>query len=473
MDLGSDLSFGFYRNVFRSLTSTGDKPDTALYLEDAPWITQTDTIYGKYRFDLGSRVSGELVVDYSLQEVDPRSKYVNIYTGFADGYEYTRGERLGIEQNLNWKLTDNHRLQAGLGYQRYHAIEAHTLPSPYDTGKAPTDQGMFYRNTDLPLRIYDAAYDNLSAYAQVQSEWYPRFSTMAGLRVDHHSAYGQSANPRLGAIWRFDDRQIFKLLYGEAFRAPSPDESLSSFGAFDGSKDASGRYRGTGFRVPNFSLEPEKAKTLSLVWDWRPRRDLNLITNVYRSQIRNLIVTLPSGAVSSIPGAILIAPENKGNAGEQTQAGIDLMAQWRFKMGPAWTGEFWGSASWITGRINEGEGVNWDLSYVAAQKLKLGATFRWQDLITVTPQLQWIGDTSNGRKKDRNHPPDRLETPGYTAANLHIGWHKLFDGRATLWLDIYNLFDARYYAAAGAGSRTFFDMPQQPRHWMASLEYRF
>lgn len=473
LDMGQDLSVGFYRNVFHSLTSTGDKPETALYLDDAPWITQTDTVYGKYRFDLSPRLSGELVVDYSLQEVDPRSKYVNIYTGFADGYEYTRGDRLGIEQNLNWKFSDKHRIQAGLGYQRYHAIEAHTLPSPYDTGKAPTEQGLYYRNTGLPLRIYDAAYDNLSAYAQLQSEWNSRFSTMAGLRVDHHSAYGQSVNPRLGAIWRFDDRQIFKLLYGEAFRAPSPDESLSSFGAFDGSTDASGRYRGTGFRVPNFDLEPEKAKTLGLVWDWRPRRDLNLVTNVYRSQIQNLVVTLPSTAVDSIPGAVLIAPESKGNAGEQIQSGVDLIGQWRFKIGAEWTGELWGSASWIRGRINEGDGIDWDLSFVAAQKLKLGTTLRWRGLISITPQLQWIGDTANGRKKDRNNPPARLETPGYTVANLHVGWHKLFDGKTTLWLDIYNLFDERYYAAHGAGSRTFFDMPQQPRSWMASVEYRF
>jgi outer membrane receptor protein involved in Fe transport len=64
-------------------------------------------------------------------------------------------------------------------------------------------------------------------------------------------------------------------------------------------------------------------------------------------------------------------------------------------------------------------------------------------------------------------------TRGYALVNLHVGWHKLLDGRATLWLDIYNLFDKRYHAAHGSASRTFWDMPQQPRSWMASLEYRF
>jgi outer membrane receptor protein involved in Fe transport len=220
-------------------------------------------------------------------------------------------------------------------------------------------------------------------------------------------------------------------------------------------------------------LQPEKSKTLSLTWDWRPTHDLNFVTNLYRSQIKNLIVTLPSSAVNSIPGALLISPESKGNAGEQTQTGIDLIARYQFRLSRAWSGDLWGSASWVDGKINEGDGIDWNLSYVAQQKLKLGTTLRYLDKVSITPQVLWVGDTSNGRKKDKNNPPDRLETPGYTLANLHVGWHKLGDGKATLWLDVYNLFDTRYYAAGGAGSRTFYNMPQQPRTWMTSLEYRF
>lgn len=473
LDLGRDLSFGFYRNIFRSLTSTGDPPATARYLDDSRWITQTDTVYGKYRFDVSANLSGELVVDYSHMEVDPEAKYHNIYNNYIDGYSYVRGDRFSIEQNLDWRLDDRHRVQTGLGYQKYYAIETASLPAPYDTDHGPGSQGYRYPNTDIPLAIYDASFDNFSAYAQIQSDWTDKFSTMAGLRLDHHSEYGRALNPRLGAVWRADERHLFKALYGESFRAPSPEESLSSFGIFDGSRDANGLYRGTGFRVPNFALEPEKAKTLSLTWDWRPRQDVNAVANLYHSRIRNLVVTQASSDIYAIPGAILINPETKGNAGGQKQTGLDLMAQWRFKLGGAWTGDLWSSASWVRGRIDEGDGVEWDIPWVAVRKLKLGATFRHGERFSITPQIYRSGTTANGRKKDRNDPPDRLETPGYTLANLHVGWHRLFDGRATLWLDIYNLFDKRYYAAGGAGSRTFYDMPQQPRSWMASLEYRF
>jgi outer membrane receptor for ferrienterochelin and colicins len=471
LDAGDDLTFGYYRNRFRSLTSTGDTPATALYREDARWDTLTDTLHGKYSFDLTPALSGELVVDYSVQEIDPKSRYVNIYTAFNEGYEYVRGERLAIEQNLNWRIDHRHRVQTGLGYQDYYAIEAHSLPSPYNTALDPGAQGMVYRNTTLPIDIHDSSFHNVSVYAQLQSQWSEDISTMAGLRHDQHSAHGGSLNTRLGAVWSPREQHYFKLLYGEAFRAPSPEESLSSFGSFDGSMDAAGNYIGTGFRVPNFNLAPEKVRTVSLTWDWRPRPELNVVANGYHSHIKNLIVTRPSTATNSIPGAVLISPESKGNAGEEKHTGLDLMAQYRFQLGHAWSVDAWGSASWVRGSIDEGNGVEWDLAFVADNKLKLGATFRYLDRVTITPQLLLIGDTGNGRKSAT--PPDRLTTPGYTLTNLHVGWHRLLDGNASLWLDVYNLFDERYYAAHGSGSRTFFSMPQQPRSWMATLEYRF
>jgi outer membrane receptor for ferrienterochelin and colicins len=475
LDVGDALTFGYYRNGFKNLTSTGDTPESAIYLESARWITRTDTAYGKYRFDLTPTLSGELVVDYSAQEVDPKSSYVNIYTDFADhGYDYVKAERLAIEQNLNWKMDATHSVQAGLGYRDYSALETPDLPHPYNPDHPANGQGYTYVNTDLPIRVFDAHYHNASIYAQIQSDWSESFNTMLGVRHDRHSDYASATNPRLGAVWRPNERHSLKLLYGESFRAPSPEESLSAFGSFSGERDANGNYLGSNFRVPNSKLEPEEARTLSLTWDWRPRPDTNVLANLYHGKIDNLIVTLDE-AVSTqyIPGALLSKTSIKGNAGEETHTGLDLMAQWRFRIGDAWSGDLWGSYSYVDGRIREGANQqDWDLSYIAENKFKLGATFRYLDRVSITPRILSTGDTSTGRK-DRDHLGKRITTAGYTIANLHIGWHKLFGGRASAWLDIYNLNDKRYYAAHGSASTTFVDMPQAPRNWVLSLEYRF
>jgi len=58
-------------------------------------------------------------------------------------------------------------------------------------------------------------------------------------------------------------------------------------------------------------------------------------------------------------------------------------------------------------------------------------------------------------------------------ASLHFGVHKLAGERLSLYFDIYNLFDERYYAAHGSSSTTMLAVPQQPRSYMATLQYRF
>lgn len=486
LDLDKRFTIGFFRHRFNSLTSTGDPPAMAYYTRDANWQTTHNTVYAQYRFQLAPDVEGELTANHARMEVDPDAFYNNTFNAYQNGYSYVFGERSAIEQNLSWRINEAQQLSAGIGYQKYKAIEAASLPEPYHTSQSASRQGMFYPNTTLPFTVNDASFNNASAYLQLQSQWSSSFSSTAGVRFDHHSAYKSSVNPRLGVVWKPLQKHVFKALYGESFRAPAPEEILSSYGTFDGSRDAAGRYVGTDFRVPNFSLDPEKIRSYSLVWDWQPSDSLNLVSNLYHSRANRLILTQESQDVFAIPGAILIRPETKGNAGEQRQFGLDLSAQWRFRINSVWSGDLWGSVSFIRGRIDEGDGSDWEIPYVASRKLKLGATFRYADQFTITPRLRLTDATTNGRKKApadpllpaahckrSMSPSSRCTTPGYAVVDLHLGWHRLLNRQASLWLDIYNLFDRRYYAAGGAGSRTFWDMPQQPRSWMLAFEYRF
>lgn len=485
-DWDERFTVGFFRHSFTHLTSTGDPPAMARYQQSSEWQPTSDTFHGRWRFQPAPDVQAQLLVEHSRMELDPKARYNNTFSNYKDSFSYELGKRSGLEQSLNWRISERQQLQAGLGWHQYHAEAASSLAAPYRPGLAAHGQGQLYPNTPLPRQIYDDNFRNLSAYAQLQSQWSGAFSTSAGLRLDRHSHYGSSLNPRLGAVYKPREQHVFKLQYGEAFRAPSPEETLSAYGTFSGAQDAQGNYIGSNFRIPNFNLQPEKARTLSAAWDWRPTPSLNLVTHLYHSRISRLVVTQPSGNVGAIPGAVLINPETKGNAGRQQQSGLDLSAQWRFRLGGGWAGDLWGSASWVHGRIDEGNGVDWAIPYVASHKLKLGTTLRWRNQVSITPQLYWTGNVTNGRKQGPTDPllpqgacqgamtaPSRCSTPGYALVDLHLGWHQLLDGRATLWLDVYNLLDRRHYAAAGSGSRTFWDMPQQPRTWMLTLDWRY
>ena len=460
LDAGERLSVGFYRNRFRSLTSTGDRPSAAFYLADAFWDTTIDTLSAKYRFDINPSLSSETVVDYSRYEVDPHSRYVNVFTDFKDhGYDYSYGRRMGIEQNLNWQANDAHSVLAGLGYRNYHAIETPDLPSPYDTAKSPGNQGLFYPNTSVPVEINEARYHSWSGYLQWQAQWNSRISTVAGLRHDWYSTYGGSTNPRLGIVLQPSQGNFIKLLYGEAFRAPSPEESYGAFGSYnpDGSR------KGT-HRITNPGLEPEKSKTWSVTWDWRPTRGFNLVTNAYLTRASQIIITR----------TIASNLETKENSGNDRYQGIDIMPQWQVHLGGPWTADLWGSYSYVKGRFRETEsGPELRQVNITAHKVKLGVTLRYQDWLTITPRLQWIGDTSTGAINRVQN--DRIkETDAYTQASLHVGVHKLAGERLSLYFDVYNLFDSRYYAAHTSSSSAVMQaMPQQPRTFMGTVEYRF
>lgn len=474
LDVGERVSFGYFSSMFRQLTSVGDRPDTAIFTPDARSQTQTQTAYARFRLPLGERVRTQLQLDYSRLELDPSSKYLNIYTSFADlGYLYSRSDRRGLEQTLDVQLSEAHQVQAGLGYQSYRTIQAPDMPQPYDRSLGVGGQGLVHANTDLPLPIPHAEYDNSYAYVQLQSDWQPGVSTMVGLRYDRHSGYGNTLIPRLGGSWRVNDRHVLKALYGESFRAPSPDEILTTYGSFTGVKNEHGQYLGSGFHVPNPNLKPERARTYSLTWEWRPRANVNVVTNFYHSRIKNLIGNVDERhSTQFIPGAVLSNTTRKVNGGDQSQTGLDVLAQWRFHLGHGWRGDGWGSFSLIDGEVREqGDVSPMDLSYIAPRKARLGATFRYRDRFTITPSVLWTDDVAT----ERAHPSkagQRRVAKAYTRVDLSLGWHLGRQSASSVWLSVENLLDRRYYAAHGSASTTFVAMPQQPRTWMLSYEYR-
>lgn len=471
LDAGERLTLGFYRNRFRNLSSNGDRPSATLYQTNAYWDTTIDTWHGKYRHRFAPTLSGETVLDYSRYEVDPNSRYLNIFTDFENhGYDYAYGRRAGIEQNLTWQASDAHTLQGGVGYRNYHAIETPDLPRPYRRSKEPDHQGVTYPNTDLPLQTFEERYHSWSGYLQWQAQWSPTLSTVAGLRHDWYSTYGGSTNPRLGLVWQALPGNFLKLLYGEAFRAPSPEESYSSFGSFSAGNVPNGL-----FRAPNPNLDPEKSKTWSATWDWRPARSFNLVTNAYLTEVERVIITRADAEpIQYIPGAVLTETESKQNSGNDRYHGVDVIPQWQMHLGGPWSADLWGSYSYVKGWFRETDhGPELKQVNIAAHKVKLGITLRYQDWLTITPHLQWIDDTTTGAIN--RIPDDRVKkTDGYTVASLHIGAHKLAGERLSLYFDIYNLFDKRYYAAHTSSSSAVMQaVPQQPRSFMGTLEYRF
>ena len=96
-----------------------------------------------------------------------------------------------------------------------------------------------------------------------------------GLRVDDYSDVGTNLSSRAGLVHRLNDKLIFKLLYGSAFRVPSFYEAYTSGHIY--------------YRHGVESILPEETKTYESSLIYLPDFNNRLSLNVYYSELNDVI----------------------------------------------------------------------------------------------------------------------------------------------------------------------------------------
>jgi outer membrane receptor protein involved in Fe transport len=471
LKIAQDWTLGFNRSFFRSLTSTGDKPASTFYTQEGQWNAEINTLYATYQHQVNEDLSIKTHINYDTYEVAPESQYRNVFTDFGAGYNYSKGSKRALEQQVNYKLNANNSLIGGFSYEEYTSFVTPNLAQPFNRDKPINAQNQYFMNTTLPVPLTELSYRNSAFYLQWQAAWSPQFSTIVGLRYDRNSDYENTVNPRLGLVYRPLQDTVIKLLYGEAFRAPSPDDILGSYGTFTGKKNAQGEYISSQFRAPNPSLKPEKSKNLEFSVSQQWTKDFNSLLNLYYIQNRDLISSRTEAVPRQfIEGAQILKTTIRDNLGRGSQYGADLGLNYQRAWGE-WKWSTWGSYSFIQGTVQD-SGKTLDIPYVARNKLKLGTTFTYRDKYFITPQL-YVIDRTNTELPDPQNPSKRQQSPAYALVNLHLGANNVLFKNMSLNFDILNLLDRRYYNAGGSATTTFAAMPQQPRSLMFSLRYQF
>ncbi len=148
-----------------------------------------------------------------------------------------QGYRLGGDLQYTSRLTSQHELVAGLAMER-------------ETLNHVQDQWHDLLDGDL-LRLYYINPVTLNTWAvYAQDTWTPdsTLTITTGVRGDHYQTFGWKVSPRFGLAYHPGQKLVLKLLYGEAFRAPSARE----FYTVD--------YTGS-FPPGNPNLKPESIRT--------------------------------------------------------------------------------------------------------------------------------------------------------------------------------------------------------------------
>ena len=273
---------------------------------------------GKRAFNLSGSVScGDFTLrgGYVVQNKDvPTGSYGTLFNEQADG-EDTHGFA-----ELAWAHTTadgwNFFARGYYDYVDYHGVSLYDNGEPgaqirnNDSGRARWwggeagvtksflngfrfTFGAEYRETlSMGLRNYDErpyfkyldVRGDLSvfgAYLDTSYEVSKWLSAVAGLRLDDYSSFGETLNPRFGLIVRPTQRTTVKLLYGEAFRAPTLYELT---------------YEATNEKA-NPDLQPERVRTFEIVGEHYFDAHWKASVSLFQNDISDLInqVTDPDG----------------------------------------------------------------------------------------------------------------------------------------------------------------------------------
>ena len=330
-------------------------------------------VLATHQFDLRDRVSSRSRLYFRSSRILPETgfvytyKYQSVDNGVdppvvdkVKGY-HGEGFVAGLDQQFNAELSEDHALVFGFQLEQeikqYFGISlglkqdaSSTVVHSTYTGEVESVQPMFFSQ-------------NAALFAQDEYRFGEQYSFTGGLRLDLDDEYGHVINPRFTLV-RAPDRGLgFKLLYGQAFKAPTIFELFDEF-------------RG------NEHLDPEKIATAEVELNYRPSGKALLKASFFRSELTDMILVASNPDTSRVP----IGPNSEHldyyqNIGSTSISGFTLSADFQ----PHRNIQGYGNYSYTVGE--EGD----ELDNIAAHKANFGVSYLCADRLDADLRLNWRG----------------------------------------------------------------------------------
>ncbi len=194
-----------------------------------------------------------------------------------------QGFLTGYQQQMNYKISSTNDMIVGLFYEKSqksdsdqsgislgkrqnldsNVTEKSWDNSPYWTYEQQSNQIIYYSS-------------NTAAYLQDEHKFLNnRYSVTGGVRVDQDKSYGRITTPRAGLTGRPIEKMFFKLLYGEAFQAPTSPQLRHEFSG-------------------NKYLKPQTIKTSEIEISYTFFSRFTLTGGYFISFLKDVIVNAPN-----------------------------------------------------------------------------------------------------------------------------------------------------------------------------------
>jgi outer membrane receptor protein involved in Fe transport len=466
-----DVELGFFYNKSSHSSSLGMLPQTHLHVKEALTAHVNQGIFLRHRLgDPNAKFSLESTLSMAQSELTPDSMFRNVYTDYTTGYKYSRGSVAKLEEQLTYRFGQSSSVVAGFSYEDMSSLpKTGDLPKKFDPSKSDASQGFYYPGTErdpIEQSFFNVTSENVGLFAQLQAQLVDSLQATLGSRFDHSSRYGNSANPRSGLVYSASDDTKVKLLYGEAFLAPSPYIAYQHFGAF---VDTGSAYKGPFWHLPNPDLKPEKLRTLEGSVTWYASRNVNLSSDLYYTRVTDLIQNqtyLNTETFKGVPLQVAVKPQNVGVAhfygGSVGSSVFHYTSFGRFSYNASY--------AYSNGDMNRTD-VSWKtIPFSARHTVKAGVDYvqgRW----SVSPKLLFRSASYHAWNDLVTHGTPDSNRP-YAVVDLDARFSDMFhsrDYKADAFVKVSNLFDRRYKNISWGTSEAFSATAQDPLKFEVGL----
>jgi len=266
------------------------------------------------------------------------------------------------------------------------------------------------------------------------------------------SQIGATFNPRLGIVLDPFRNTNIKLLYGRAYRAPSPSEQFQTLG----------------FAFGNKNLKPEIINTFEFVLSHRFNR-ISSSVSLYRNELKNMIYALPINSVDS--------SNRYYNIGKNTSTGIEFENKILINSHIYSFINYSYTISENTDTIN-GKEVSYTHQDVAPHKISFGVNYSFKKYFNINLNMFYRSTMKKFMLRDSkgNYLTDP-NTGNNVMVNDPIGNFAVFNStfyidnlikNLGLSLSVYNIFNQKYYSQ----DTEHLNQPHQPgRQFIVHLSY--
>ncbi len=259
-----------------------------------------------------------------------------------------------------------------------------------------------------------------------------------GIRLDNYSQFGSTANKRIAVVWTISESLTSKLLYGEAFKAPSFVEAYAT---------------NNPVIIGNPNLDPERIKTAEWVISYQRDDTFFSQVNFYRYRWSDII------GGEEVEGT---SAKRAVNAGTQIGKGFEFEANWSATERLSFLTHF-------SHLDSEQDLTGARAPFVPHKQFHLSSSYTLTDKFSLSLHVNRVMD------RVREIDDTRKSVDDYTRTDLSISYLP-FKNRLKFKFVVRNIFndDVRQPSAfATGGANIPNDLPEAGRNYFLSSTFSF